>query len=67
MAVLGYLTKLQRDLGQVFGANFLHNFSIKMFLISYSINGQSFNVTPNFFLMISNSVMKSLFRKLRMS
>ena len=33
MAVLGYLAKLKRDLGLAFGANFLHDFSIKMFLI----------------------------------
>ena len=41
MAVLGYLTKLKRDLGLAFGAHFRHDFSIKMFLISYSINGQT--------------------------
>ena len=33
MAVLDYLAKLKRDLGLAFGANFLHDFSIKMFLI----------------------------------
>ena len=33
MAVLGYLPKLKRDLGLAFGAHFLHDFSIKMFLI----------------------------------
>ena len=32
MAVLGYLPKLNRGLGLVFGAHLLHNFSIKMFL-----------------------------------
>ena len=44
MVVLGYLPKLKRNLGLAFGAHFLHNFSIKMFLIEYTINGQSFNV-----------------------
>ena len=44
MVVLGYLAKLKRGLGLVFGAHFLHDFSIQMFLIQYSINGQSFNV-----------------------
>ena len=33
MAVLGYLAKLKRDLGQAFGAHFQHDFSIKIFLI----------------------------------
>ena len=33
MAVLGHLPKLKRDLGLAFGAHFLHDFSIKMFLI----------------------------------
>ena len=46
MAVLGYLTKLKRDLGLAFDAHFKHDFSIKMFLIEYSINEQSFNITP---------------------
>ena len=45
MAVLGYLAKLKRDLGLAFGAHFQHDFSIKIFLIEYYINGQSFNVT----------------------
>ena len=33
MAVLGYLAKLKKGLGLAFGANFLHDFSIKMFCI----------------------------------
>ena len=45
MAVLGYLPKLKRGLGLAFGAHFLHDFSIKMFFIQYSIIGQNFNVT----------------------
>ena len=56
MAVLGYLPKLKRGLGLAFGAHFLHDFSIKMFLIKFSINGQSFNVTPYFFLKLSNKM-----------
>ena len=48
MAVLGYLPKLYRGLGLAFGAYSLHDFSIKMFSIKYSINGQSFNVIPFF-------------------
>ena len=54
MALLGYLAKLKRDLGPAFDAHFLHDFSIKMFLIS--TNGQSFNVTPYVFLKISNKM-----------
>ena len=38
MAVLGYLAKLEKDLGLSFQAHFLHDFSVKMFLIkSHSI------------------------------
>ena len=33
MAVLGYLVQLKRDLELAFDAHFLHDFSIKMFLI----------------------------------
>ena len=53
MALLGYLVKLKRDLGLAFGAHFLHDFYVKMFLIQYSINGQSSNATPYFFLKVS--------------
>ena len=56
MAVLGYSAKFKRDLGLAFGVHFQHDFSIKMFLIQYSINGQSFNATPYFFLKISNKM-----------
>ena len=54
MAVLGYIAKLKRSLGLAFGAHFLHDFSIKMFLILYSINGQSL---PFFLLKISNKML----------
>ena len=33
MAVLGHLAKFKRDLGLAFGSHFVHDFSIKMFLI----------------------------------
>ena len=39
MAVLGYLLKLQRDLGLAFAAHFLRDFSINMFFVWYSIDG----------------------------
>ena len=56
MAVLGCLTKQKRGLGLAFDAHFLHGFSIKVFLIYYSINGQSFNAIPLFLLKISNQM-----------
>ena len=39
MAVLGYLLKLQRDLGLAFAARFLRDFSINMCFVRYSIYG----------------------------
>ena len=54
---LGYLAKLKRGLGLTFATHFLHDFSMKMFLIEFSINRQSFNVTPYFFLKISNEML----------
>ena len=56
MAVLGYLAKLKKGLGLAFSAHFLHDFTIKMFLIQLSVNGQSFIVTLYFFLKISNKM-----------
>ena len=56
MAALAYIAKLKKGLGLAFDAYFLHDFSIKMFLIKYSINGQSFNVIPFFLLKISNKM-----------
>ena len=52
---MAVLAKLKWSLGLAFNAHFLHDFSIKMFCILYSINGQSFNVTPYFFLKINYS------------
>ena len=42
MAILGYLPKLKRGLRLAFGAHFLHDSSIEVFLISYSINKKTF-------------------------
>ena len=56
MAILGYLAKLKRGLGRAFGAHFLDDFSVKMLLIQFSINGQNFSVTPYFFLKVSNKM-----------
>ena len=64
MAVLGYLPKLERGLGLAFAAHFPHDFSIKMFFIWYSIDGQSFNI-PFFLLKYQTKcVIEFLFRKL---
>ena len=56
MAVLDYLAKLKRDLGPAFGTHFQHDFSVQMFLVEYSINGQSFNIKSYFFLKISSKM-----------
>ena len=67
MAVLGYLPKIKRCPGTAFGAYFLHDFSIKVFLIQYSINWPSFDVIPFSFSKYQTSVIKLLFRQLVMS
>ena len=59
VSVLDYLPKLKTSPGLAFGAHFLHEFGIKMFL-SYSINEQSFNVIPSFFHNISNKMYYSV-------
>ena len=59
MANLGYLPKLKRGMALAFGSHFLHDFFIKVFLISYTINGQSFNVVPFLRLKIWNKVNKT--------
>ena len=38
MTILGYLAKLKRGLGLAFGAHFLHDFFVKMFLTSLSMD-----------------------------
>ena len=48
MAALGCSPKVKRSLGLAFGAPVLHDFSIKMFFIEYSFNGQNFNDIPFF-------------------
>ena len=68
MDVLGYLPELKRVLGLAFGAYFLHDFSIKMFLIKYSIDGKSFKVIPFFFSRYQTKfVIKFLVRQLMTS
>ena len=46
MTVLGYLPKLKKGLGILFGAIFPHDFFIKVVLITLSFD--SFNVVPFF-------------------
>ena len=55
MAVLGYKPKLKGGLGLASGAYFLHDFSIKMFLMRYFIKGQSFSAIPFLLLKVSNN------------
>ena len=52
MAVLDYLPQLKRSLGLAFGADFLHDFSIKMFLIQWT----KFECHTFFFLKILNKI-----------
>ena len=56
MAALGYLANLERGLGLVFDAHFLHGFFCKNVPYLICTNGQSFSVTPYFFLNISNKM-----------
>ena len=57
MTVLSYLPpKLKRGLGLAFGALFLHIFSVKIIVISYSIYGQSLNAISFVLLKISNKL-----------
>ena len=44
LAVLGYLTKLRRVMGLAFSADFLHIYSIKIFLIKYPFKWPSFTI-----------------------
>ena len=67
IAVLVYIAKLKRGLALAVDAHFLHDFSIKMFLIWYSYNGQSSNVTPYFLRKISKCVIRLLLPQLMMS
>ena len=60
MVFYGYLPKLKRGLGVASRAHFLYDFPIKMFLIYYSINGQSFNVISFFFLRLPNKMCYSV-------
>ena len=68
MTVFNYLPKLQRGLGLAFAAYFLHDFSIKMLFIWYSIYGQSFSVIPfSFSRYQTKCVIEFLFRQLMAS
>ena len=67
IAVLVCIAKLKRGLALAVDAHFLHDFSIKMFLIWYSYNGQSSNVTPYFLRKISKCVIRLLLPQLMMS
>ena len=64
MAILCYLPKLKRDLGLAFGAHFLHDFSIKMFLNTLSM----VKVSMSFFASQDiKQTVKFLFRQLMTS
>ena len=68
MAVLGYLPKLKGGLGLEFGAHFLYDFSIKMFLFNTLLTGK----VPMLYLFSFpryqlKYVIKFIFRQLTMS
>ena len=70
MTVLGYLPKLKRGLELAFGTYFLHDFSIKMFLI---FNNLSMDKVSMLYLFPSQDIKQNvlyinlLFRQLMMS
>ena len=65
--VLGLFTKIKRGPETSFLCTFLHDFSIKMFFIAYSINWQSFNVITLLLSQdIKQNVLKFLFGQLMM-
>ena len=64
MAVLGYLAKLKRGLGLVFGAHFLHGFSVKMFCISLLMDKVSVSHLISFSGYQTECVIKFLLRQL---
>ena len=66
MAVLGYLAKLKKGLGLAFGAYFLHDFSIKMFITSLSMDKVSMSHLISFSRYQTKCVVK-LFRQLMTS
>ena len=68
MAVVGHLEKLKRDMGLAFGAHFLNDFSIKMFLFNtLSVDKISMLHLISFSRYQSKCVIKILFRQLMAS
>ena len=66
MAVLGYLPKLRRDLGLAFGAQFLHDFSMKMFELHNTLSIDKVSMSYLFSLSRyeTKCVIKFLFRQM---
>ena len=54
MSVSDYLAKLKRSLGLAFGAYVLHDFSMKMFLILYSITETKYVIKFLFRLLLTS-------------
>ena len=67
MTVLSYLPKLKRGLGLAFGAHFLHDFSMKMFLIPLSMGKVSMPCTFSFSRYQTKYVINFSFRQLMTS
>ena len=66
MAVLGYLAKLERGLRLAFGAHFLHDFYLKMFLNFLSMDKVSLSHLVSF-SRNQTYIIKFLLRQLVMS
>ena len=67
MAVFGYLAKLKRGLGLAFVTHFLHDFLIKIFLNSLSMDKVSMSCLVSFSRYQTKCLMKFLFRQLMAS
>ena len=64
VAVLKYLPKVKRSLGLAFGAHFLHDFSIKFFSVTLSMDKISMSYLFSFPRYRAKCVIKFLFRQL---
>ena len=67
MAVLGHLPKSKRDLGLAFGEHFLHDFPIKIFFNTLSLDKVSMSYLFSFPRYQIKFVIKFLIRQLMMS
>ena len=67
MAILGYLPKLKGGLGLAFGAHFLHDFSMEMFINAQSMDKVSMAYLFFFSRYQTECIINLLFRQFMMS